>query len=164
MKRQDIIPKEYCSELEYQEENRKLPFFATRRGQGISALLMIVVIAVILAMSMDGGVSVTSQLDSTKLGVVCGDRPAVFIPYEEVHTLELLDTFDLGKAVNAETWDAGWCGLYHSDTYGDYTVYAYSTAGKYIIVGYTDGVLVFNGTSASVTEAVFAKLQQRCGL
>ncbi|MBD5393165.1 MAG: hypothetical protein HDR71_02615 [Lachnospiraceae bacterium] len=164
MKAKEWIPSnDKTDDMKIQEE--KIPFFATKRGRGISALIMVAVITVVLALSLsENSGAVTYQINDEMLGITCLDKPPLFIYYEDILQIELVDSLDLGEAIDIADWDSGWCGTYKNDDYGVYTLFAYSSCSQFIVVHYSDGVLVFNFKKDKSTEKACENLMEHCGL
>lgn len=146
-----------------EQEAEKLPFFATHTGKTVSALLMVMIVVIILVINMGSGGSVAYEMDDTKLAVVCLNRGPVFVAYDAITSVSLADTFRMDRTVEAEQWDDGWCGIYENEEYGQFTLFAYSGAGTYIVVEYEDGVLIFNDKSEKSTRKAYEKLLERMG-
>lgn len=164
MKANEWIPENDKTEAMKMEEN-KLPFFATQKGRGVSALLMFLILAVFFAFSLSSkSGAITFQMNEEMLGITCLKQNPVFIPYADITKVELTDSFSMGEKRDALDWDSGWCGSYENEEYGIYTIYAYSNVNSYIVVHYTDGVLVFNLKKEKTTEKTYDKLLKYCGL
>ena len=159
MKRHENIP--VGDRME--QEAEKLPFFATHTGKTVSALLMVMIVVIILVINMGSGGSIAYEMDDTKLAVVCLNRGPVFVAYDAITGVSLADTFRMDRTVEAEQWDDGWCGIYENEEYGRFTLFAYSSAGTYIVVEYEDGVLIFNDKSEKSTRKAYEKLLERMG-
>jgi hypothetical protein len=162
MKAREWIPKSDLTE-KMREEAEQKPFFATKRGQNVSSLILVMVVAIFLFFQLNGtGGSVTHQLDQDKLGVACMDYPAVFVAYQDIMDLELVTSLRMDRTIESEEWDSGWCGTYENEEYGTYTLFAYSGTGEYIVIHDEDGVLIFNEKTPTATERVYEELQERC--
>lgn len=159
MKQREFIPQ--GDRLDHEEE--KLPFFATHTGKTVSGLLMVVFIVIILVMNMGSDGSVAYEMDDSKLAVVCLDRGPLFISYETITGVSVVDTFKMNAAVEADSWDSGWCGIYENEEYGCFTLFAYSSGGKYIVVEHQDGVLIFNDKTEKETAKAYDELLKRMG-
>lgn len=159
MKQQENIP--VGDRLTFEEE--KVPFFATHTGKTISALLMVVIIVIILVMNMGSGGAVAYEMDDSKLAVACLNRSPVFVPFETITSVSLVDTFPMDKTIEANSWDNGWCGTYENEEYGRFTLFAYSSCGKYIVVAHSDGVLIFNDKTEKNTLKAYEELLTRMG-
>lgn len=163
MRASERIPENDKTEAMKMEEN-KLPFFATQRGRGISALLMFMILAAFFAFSLSKqSGAITFQMNDEMLGITCLQQDPVFISYEDITEVEMTGGLDMGEKRDALDWDSGWCGVYENEEYGIYTIYAYSNVNQYIVVHYTDGVLVFNLKKDKTTEKTYDKLLKYCG-
>lgn len=163
MRKSEQIPKNDDWQ-EREDQEKKLPFFATKKGTGISAMLMAVIVAVILVYQLSGSRgTVTYEMNGELLGIVCLDRSALFIPYEQISQAQLVETFEMGTVLKADEWDGGWCADCENEQWGKYTLYAYSDVGEYIVVRYAQGTLVFNDKSKKATERAWHKLIKLAG-
>lgn len=161
MKPQEKIP--YNDRLEEMKQEEKLPFFATHRGKAVSALIMLVIILAIIALQMGNSGSIAYEMDDVQMAVVCMDRGATFIPYEDITQVELISSFNMGAFIESQEWDSGWCGTYENEDYGEYTLYAYSETGSYIVVHHKNGVLIFNDKTEKSTDKAYRELLERSG-
>lgn len=157
MKKREDVPYGDLTELD-QEEN--LPFFATHTGKTVSALLMVAIVILILAIGYGSG-SVAYEMDSVQLAVVGLDQAPIFVPYDTITDVELVETFRMDKTVDAADWDSGWCGTYENEDYGTFTLCAYSSPGLYIVVKHNSGVLIFNAKNAGATRNAYEKLLRK---
>ena len=157
MKHNEKIPR--ADMLGWDGEERR-PFFARPAGKMVSALLMVAIIVAILALGADRG-AIAYEMDDAQLAVACLDAKPLFIPYDRISQVTLATTFEQGRAIEAADWDAGWCGVYESEDYGPFTLYAYSGAGSYIVVEHEEGVLIFNGKTQKATRQAYEKLLGR---
>ncbi len=147
------------------DTKEKLPFFATPRGKVISTLLMVLAIAAAFAFFWTGGGgSVIYQLNDDMIGVTCLDHKPVFVSYEEITSVKMVDTFEQGQPISVSEWNSGWCGTYRNETWGEYTLFAYSDTGMYIVIEYDGGVLVFNAKSARATKECYNDLMEKLNI
>lgn len=160
MRPEEKIP--YVDTLNDFEREEKLPFFTTHAGKVISALIMVVVIIIIMAMQAGGG-SAAYEMDDTQLAVACLDRLPVFIPYDTITNVQVAETFAMDRTIESTDWNSGWCGTYENEEYGEFTLYAYSTCGIYIVVEHEDGVLIFNAKNQKETNAAYEELIEKWG-
>lgn len=159
MKKQERIP--LGDRLDLDDE--KLPFFATPAGRTVSALLMLVIVVILLVVNMGSGGTIAYEMDEENLAVACADRAPVFVAYSTVSSVQLVDTFKMDRTVEADEWDDGWCGIYENEEYGNFTLYAYSSAGNYIVVEHENGVLIFNDKTEKATAKAYEELLERMG-
>ena len=161
MKKEESIPQ--ADRLDGGRQEKDVPFFATRKGRGWSALLLVAILAAVLAYHLNKGGTVLYEMDQERFAVTCGNRLPEFIAYEDIAGVELASTFQMGQVIESQAWDAGWCGTYQNETYGRFTLYAYSQTGMFIIVRHPGGALIFNDKSERATTAAYEKLLERCG-
>ncbi|MCM1296429.1 MAG: hypothetical protein NC311_12900 [Muribaculaceae bacterium] len=144
---------------------RKTPCFATRRGQEVSAAILIIVAAVVLVLKMSASAgSVSYAMDGSALGVACKDHAPVFIAYSEIQEIVLCTAFPMGEAVTCADWDSGWCGTYRSEELGEYTLFAYSGVGEFIMVRTAGELLIFNAGDQKTTEDLYEQLLQKAAV
>ncbi len=86
---------------------------------------------------------------------------ALTVPYSEIEHIDLADahTFNIGQLVSGEKDDKMMVGKFVNSSFGNYLMYAYVQAEKFIIVTYGGGkTLVFNMKKDSATEKAAAKI------
>ncbi|MCC8045959.1 MAG: hypothetical protein LIP12_10740 [Clostridiales bacterium] len=162
MKREEEIPTHDFEDLREQEEEKK-PFFATKRGNAISMLLMLVIVAGVLAVSIgnSSGASLTFAASETAFGITFANESPLFIEYSDILEVTLTEDTISGTPVDAMDWDSGMAGIYENSEWGEYHLYAYSSTGQYIIIEYSDGILVFNGKNKRETRQIYQKLEKK---
>ena len=145
-----------------EEEHQKDPFFATRRGRIISAVFLIGIIIGFMALTMSDNGAVEYQLDTERIGIAFQSYEPAFISYQDIRSVELIDSFDMGTRIDGVDWNNGWCGEYESADLGLYKIYAYSAPGKYILIRGETETVIFNAKTLKQTENVFQELSSRC--
>ena len=162
MRKEETIPVDDRTEEMKQKEKEKEPFFVTRKGREISALLMIIVVALIASASLNrNSGTITVGLDDKAIGITCKGEEPIFLAFDRIREAYLTDTLDMGEPVHQSDWDSGWCGVWRNDEYGEYTLYAYSTVTEYLVIKYDEGVIVLNQKTKKITEELLTELQKK---
>lgn len=141
------------------EQRPKRPFFLNK-GQITAAVIVaaLFLIGAIQALTGTKGF-VTAEVNDQYLGVDGTYGDPVFLELASISQLQLVDPFDFGDCIEGEETHNTVSGTYSCPSYGEYTVHAY-TGKPCIIVRSPDGVLVFNCSSDSRTEKLYAQLTQ----
>lgn len=133
--------------------------FKKTRRYTLGFVLLLFAIGTILSLSGRQG-SVTSQVDTEKLGVMGTYGETIFVMLEDITDVQLVDELDFGTAVDAVESGNTMCGTYENDAYGTYELRVYMKKSPFIVVTYGDGdVLVFNQTSKKQTEDIYEDLR-----
>lgn len=131
----------------------------TRRS-GRSMLFMTIVFMVfttVWAVTGNHSGSVISEVDPAMLGVA-GDHDSVFIPMEDIVSVELTASWEAGECLSGESAERADMGTFRNEDCGTYRLYAYKDTGLYIVVRHRDGILVFNNSSRKLTEKTYEEL------
>ena len=157
MKMQEKIPD--IDRLEdVKEEQRKVPMFATQRGQMFSAFIFVGIIIVFMAFRLSGSGDIDYQMDSERIGIAFQRYDTVFIPYDTIEFAEIVNSISIVRQINGPEWNEGWCGEYESEELGNIKMFAYSTTGNFIVIHSKEGVLVFNAKSEKKTIQAYEEL------
>lgn len=126
----------------------------------VIAALGITAVILIVALSLIGSGSVTASLENDDLTV---KAPFVDerVPYVEVTSVELRDTFDNGRRVNGFGGTEVSSGSFENNEFGRYTLARYNDVESCIVVHHAGGVLVFNLDTADSTARAYEDLQSR---
>lgn len=135
--------------------------FSLKKGRMFTIIAVIVLFAIGMYQTLSGSKGiVTAQVDDENLGVGGTYGDAVFVKLTDIKDIQLTDSFDFGTSIeDASTGDTV-SGLYSCDAYGQYTVHAYTDVSSYIVVSHSDGILVFNCATDSLTENIYNQLLQ----
>lgn len=80
----------------------------------------------------------------------------VAIPYEDIQSVALLDSFDRGECINGGTKYKNVYGTWLCEAFGEYTLMARTKVDEHIAITDKDGqTLVFNYESNEVTENLY---------
>lgn len=130
------------------------------RGRLVTILIVAILfgIGIIQVFTGDSGY-VSASVDGQKLGVAGAYGDPVFVDLDSITGVTLVDSFDFGVCVEGGTAGKTVSGIYSCESFGQYTVHAYTSVDAYIIVSYAEGILVFNNGSKSSTEKIYDQLQ-----
>lgn len=80
------------------------------------------------------------------------------IPYEDITSVELLDSIDIGRRTNGLGSPRLYGGNFRNETFGDYLLYAYAKCDSYIAL-HTDGkTVVVNDSTPEKTERLYEQI------
>lgn len=103
---------------------------------------------------------VTAETDGIHLGVCGTYGDTVFVELSAITDVQLVDPFSYGTRIEGQETGNTVSGIYTSEALGQYTLHAYTDVSACILVTYPEGVLVFNCSSASRTEKLYASLAE----
>lgn len=126
----------------------------------IAVLVLVgIVVAVILivAVLISGAGSVSASVDADGLHV---SAPMVNerIAYENITSIELRSSFDEGQRVGGFGGSHVQSGNFRNSEFGRYLLAEYTSVPNYIVVHYSDRVLVFNLDTAELTLETYDQL------
>ncbi|MBO7216108.1 MAG: SdpI family protein [Clostridia bacterium] len=85
------------------------------------------------------------------------------VGYNEVDSVELVEDFDRGTRVYGFGGARLLMGTFESDTYGKYTLYAYTKCDYGVVVRSGEKTLIITGKDKTETEEIYEKLNLFCG-
>ena len=85
------------------------------------------------------------------------------VGYDEVDSVELVEDFDRGTRVYGFGGSKLLMGTFESDTYGKYTLYAYTKCDYGVVVRSGEKTLIITGKDKAETEKIYEKLNLFCG-
>ena len=85
------------------------------------------------------------------------------VGYDEVDSVELVEDFDRGTRVYGFGSSKLLMGTFKSDTYGKYTLYAYTKCDYGVVVRSGEKTLIITGKDKVETEKIYEKLNLFCG-
>ena len=85
------------------------------------------------------------------------------VGYNEVDSVELVEDFDRGTRVYGFGGARLLMGTFESDTYGKYTLYAYTKCDYGVVVRSGEKTLIITGKDKTETEKIYEKLNLFCG-
>lgn len=133
---------------------------AVKTSQIVSIFCIIAIFALFTRGFQGNTGMVSYQMDGEKLGITYKDSTPVFLPYDEINSVEWKDSFSMGNLVEGGQWDDGWYGIYDNGDYGEYQLFLYSDVTNYIVVHGDNGVLVFNDSTEKSTRQAYENLQE----
>lgn len=138
--------------------------FSLKKGRMFTIFVVIVLFAIGTYQTLSGSKGVvTAQVDAEHLGVCGTYGDAVFVKLTDIKDILLTDSFDFGTSIADASTGNTVSGLYSCTAYGQYTVHAYTDVSSFIVVSHSDGILVFNCATDSLTENIYDQLLQTVG-
>lgn len=122
-------------------------------------LLLVLALAGVLIFLFLGKVEVSIGKDSfTAEGTLSAP---VTVNYNDIAEYELQDSIVTGnRSFGISTWKIV-SGKYSSSSFGVYTLFAYKDVSKFIVIRYSDSVLVFNLSSEEETVKCFEQISEK---
>jgi len=102
--------------------------------------------------------AVITRFDNDSLSISYGEQVSVSIPFNEIISVTLTDALDTGTPVAAVTDARVSAGTWHSDVFGDYTLFVYMNVQQLIIVESEQGYCAFNLSNANDTKLFYEAL------
>ena len=120
------------------------------------------VLIVVLFFFLRGDNSIVLELQKDDAITVDGPQGTFFsVPYEDIETVTLLDSFDRGECIDGGTKYKNAYGTWRCDRYGEYIIMARTKVDTYIAITDKSGqTLVFNYESDEVTENLYELILQ----
>lgn len=129
------------------------------RNIALAALGVIAVILVaVFLLTGSGSVSASLEDDALQVSAPFVDER---VPYADVTSVELRDSFDNGRRVGGFGGTEISSGNFQNDEFGRYTLARYNDVQSCIIVRHAGGVLVFNLDTGEATSRVYEDLRTR---
>lgn len=130
-----------------------------KKSRLFAILIIAALFAVGLAQVLTGNSGyVTTAVDSQHLGISGNYGDPIFVELDTITSVVLVDSFEFGDCVDGGTVGKTASGIYSCETYGEYLLYAYTNVPAYVIVTYSDGILVFNCPTKASTEKIYQQL------
>ena len=144
------------------EEQAQKDAQITRRSRKINLIALVVVIAVFLIYTMFfQKPSITAVMDDKSFVLAPLEGENIILSLTDVDSVELgndLSAFDKGT-LQSGTEDTSCCsGVYVNDALGEYQLQVNLDVEPYVIVRYTDGILVFNTDTQKGTTELYTNL------
>ena len=147
-----------------EKRNRLRELLSTPAGRTslVFALIMLALIVYGLFFQEKGAVEVV--FNEEVFAISTEDEP-IFVRYEDVESAELIpaDSFDAGEMLSGHEGKRYLQGSWRSDTLGDYRLSVNTRSASYILLRYTDGVIVFSANKTAQTEKVYQTLTDYLG-
>ena len=124
----------------------------TTRGRRILLFVFILALAVFFYGAF-GSNTLLLSLEGEAITLTGPEDSSFSVPYAEITSMELLENFDPGTAVNGGLKNHIRYGLWHNEALGDYRLFASDKIDVVILLRTTAGeTLVFNYESADTTR------------
>lgn len=135
---------------------------AAKRSRKLNFIFLVGIIVIFLIYSLFfQKPNIEAAMDDQAFGLVTLNDETIAFYLTEVQSVELgddLSAFDKGD-FQAGTEESTCCsGTYRNDAYGEYELHVNLKVEPYIILHYTDGVLVFNNPTADATTQMYTSL------
>ena len=135
---------------------------AAKRSRKLNSIFLVVIIVVFLVYSLFfQKPTVEATMDDNAFGLVTLDNKTIAFYLTDVESVELgdnLSTFDKGTFQSGTEESTCCSGTYINDAFGEYELHVNLKVEPYVIVHYTDGILVFNNPSAEGTAELYSNL------
>lgn len=142
-----------------EKRNRLRELFSTSAGRTslVFALIMLALIVYGLFIQEKGAVEVV--FNEEVFAISTEDTP-IFIRYEDVESAELIsaDSFDAGEPLSGHAGNRYLQGLWRNEQLGEYRLSVNTRSASYVLLRYTDGVIVFSANKTTQTEKVYQTL------
>lgn len=134
----------------------------TRRSRKLNLIIFVLIIAGFFVYNtFFQAKSITATMDDQSFVLITPEDQTIAFYLTDVKSVELgneFSSFDRG-ALQSGTEDSSCCsGTYINDALGEYQLHVNLKVDPYVIVRYTDGILVFNTPTANETTAFYTKL------
>lgn len=125
----------------------------------ISMLVGVAIAVVLLIVMFTGEIGVTYGEDSFTVRATYWNE--LTVDYDEITALELLESHEIGQRTGGFGSARLTLGLFHNETWGDYTRYAYGGAEQAAVITCGEKVLVIAVGDEGETRAVYEALLER---
>ena len=144
------------------EEQAQKDAQMARRSKKINLITLVVVVAVFFIYTMFFQTkSITAVMDDQSFVLAPLEGENIIFSLTDVESVEHgddLSAFDKGT-MQSGTEDSSCCsGVYVNDTLGEYQLQVNLKVESYVIVHYTDGILVFNTSTEEGTSELYTNL------
>ena len=126
-----------------------------------SVLLGIAVLGIVAVLMFTGNVTYTCG--DTALRIEANYVNGLELPYEDIDSIELLDSFDVGARMMGYGSPRLSMGAFQNDRFEGYTLYSYNACESMILI-FSDGkALAFNCQTAEETAALYHTILAKMG-
>ncbi|MGM9606002.1 MAG: hypothetical protein ACI3XJ_00700 [Oscillospiraceae bacterium] len=140
---------------------------AAKRSRKLNSICLVVIIVVFLAYSLFfQKPKVEATMGDNAFGLITLNDTTIAFYLTDVESVELgdsLSTFDKGTFQSGTEESTCCSGTYVNDAFGEYELHVNLKVEPYVIVHYTDGILVFNNPSAEGTMELYTNLLDAVG-
>ena len=131
-----------------------------KKHANLIAVIAIFVVVTLISV-FKGGEAILLDFGEDSLSISGVGDFSCTVNYRDIDTVELLDHADLGTIVDGTKSGLYSYGVWHSDSWGDYTLCVTNKVDSFIMITETDGhVTVFNYQNSSDTELLFEAFRQ----
>lgn len=130
------------------------------RKLNIISFAVIIIFFIVYSMFFQTG-SITAAMDDQSIGVVTLQDETIAFLLSDIESVEFhigLSDFERGTMQSGAESSSCYSGTYINDSLGEYQLHVNLKVNCYVIVHYTDGILVFNTDTADNTEALYKNL------
>lgn len=135
---------------------------AAKRSQKLNLIFLVGIIVIFLVYSLFfQKPKIEAAMDGQAFALATLNDDSIAFYLTEVQSVELgndLSSFDKGTLQTGAEESTCCSGTYLNDTYGEYELHVNLKVEPYIIIHYTDGVLVFNNPTADETTQMYTSL------
>ena len=135
---------------------------AVKRSRKLNSICLVVIIVVFLVYSLFfQKPKVEAAMDDQTFALITLSEENIAFYLTDVESVELCDDFsEFDKGTfQSGTEDSSCCsGTYVNDAFGEYQLHVNLKVDPYVIVHYTDGILVFNTPTKNETTELYTKL------
>lgn len=127
----------------------------------IVTLVLAILFAALISLMFTGNITV--EYGDGGFKIVADYFEDLTVGYDEVDSVELVEDFDRGTRVYGFGGSKLLMGTFESDTYGKYTLYAYTKCDYGVVVRSGEKTLIITGKDKVETEKIYEKLNLFCG-
>lgn len=127
----------------------------------IVTLVLAILFAALIPLMFTGNITV--EYGNAGFKIVADYFEDLTVGYNEVDSVELVEDFDRGTRVYGFGGSKLLMGTFESDTYGKYTLYAYTKCDYGVVVRSGEKTLIITGKDKAETEKIYEKLNLFCG-
>ena len=127
----------------------------------IVTLVLAILFAVLIPLMFTGNITV--EYGNAGFKIEADYFEDLTVGYNEVDSVELVEDFDRGTRVYGFGGSKLLMGTFESDTYGKYTLYAYTKCDYGVVVRSGEKTLIITGKDKVETEKIYEKLNLFCG-
>ena len=135
---------------------------AAKRSRKLNSICLIVIVVLFLGYSIFfQKPKIEAFMDDEAFGLVTLEDETIAFLLTDVESVELgddLSTFDRGTPQSGTENSSCYSGIYINDALGEYQLHVNLNVEPYVIVRYTDSILVFNTTTADGTTELYNNL------
>lgn len=123
--------------------------------------VFLVCVLIILAVNSFGffkKAEVSLKIEDDVFSMLYQEEAVIRFTKEEISSVELLDTFDAGEALEAVSEEGYLVGEWENDVWGTYTLCINQEIETYVVVTTDERIFVFNYMNEDTTESICSAL------